>query len=144
MGNIANHVITIDNSKEITEAFKRQVENGLAAIGSKAEGYAKGDAPVDTGRLRNSITFATAKTHSVGEASYSGIEGKGGVADPNDWALKGSPEEYSVYLGTNVEYAPEMENFDMSHRSGKAHFLKDATTTHGDEYKKTMEAALKA
>lgn len=134
MGNIANHVIAIDNSKEITEAFKRQVENGLAAIGLKAEAYAKGDAPVDTGRLRNSITFATPKRHSTGEEP----------ATPADYQMNGSPETGAVYIGTNVEYAPIIEYRDMNHQTGKAHFLRDAASNHGDEYEATMKAALKA
>lgn len=133
----------IDNSSQIIEAFKKQVENGLAAIGLKAEAYAKGDSPVDTGRLRNSITYATAKSHDAGASRYSGLDGKGGIADSSDWSLRATPEEYSVYIGTNVEYAPEMENYDMAHRTGQAHFLKNATSGHGDEYKTVMEAALK-
>lgn len=133
----------VDNSNQIIEAFKRQVYNGLSGIGTKAEKHAKANTPVDTGRLRNSITFATAKTHDAGSSSYKGIEGKGGTADPSDWALRGSPEQHSVYIGTNVEYAPEIEEQDMYHRSGRAHFLRDAASTHGDEYKSTMETALK-
>ena len=141
MANLPGQIV--DNSSQVLEAFKKQVENGLAAIGLKAEKHAKANAPVDTGRLRNSITFATAKTHDAGSSSYKGIEGKGGTANPADWALRGSPEQHSVYIGTNVEYAPEIEEQDMYHRSGRAHFLRDAASTHSDEYKSTMETALK-
>lgn len=133
-----------DNSAKVIEAFKRQIDNGLASIGLKAEKHAKDECPVDTGRLRNSITYATAKSHDAGAGTYRGIEGKGGVANPSDWSLRATPDEYSVYIGTNVEYATEMENQDMYHRSGRAHFLKNATSTHGEEYKSAMEAALKA
>lgn len=45
-----------DNSGEILQAFENAVQRGLEAIGETAEGYAKDDCPVDTGRLRNSIT----------------------------------------------------------------------------------------
>lgn len=45
-----------DNSGEILKAFENAVQRGLEAIGETAEGYAKDDCPVDTGRLRNSIT----------------------------------------------------------------------------------------
>ena len=123
----------IDNSSKILEAFNKQVENGLKAIGSKAEGYAKGDCPVDTGRLRNSITFATSTYHSSGDEP----------AQSGDYQQKATPEKVSVYIGTNVEYAPIIEYKDMNHQTGKAHFLRDAATTHSDEYEKTMEAALK-
>lgn len=45
-----------DNSGEILKAFENASHRGLKAIGETAEGYAKRDCPVDTGRLRNSIT----------------------------------------------------------------------------------------
>lgn len=45
-----------DNSGEVLKAFENAVQRGLEAIGETAEGYAKDDCPVDTGRLRNSIT----------------------------------------------------------------------------------------
>lgn len=65
------------------EELKQQVldvtETALTAIGMKAEDYAKLKCPVDTGNLRNSITFSA------------------------------SVEEKVVYLGTNVEYAPYVE-----------------------------------
>jgi hypothetical protein len=32
---------------------------------------------------------------------------------------------------------------DMHHTHGQAHFLRDAATTHGDEYKHIMEVTLK-
>lgn len=101
-----------DHYKDVSAAFDHQVTQGLLAIGSEAEGYAKDECPVDTGRLRNSITNK--------------VEGK------------------DVYIGTNVEYAPKMEFTDMSHKVGRAHFLRDAATTHNDRYKSIMEAALKS
>lgn len=67
--------ITVDNSAEVIEAKNEAIMRALEAIGLQAEGYAKLKAPVDTGRLRNSIT------HSL------------------------APEEEAVYVGTNVEYA---------------------------------------
>lgn len=65
----------IDNSKEFLKALPEQIEAALTAIGLTAESYAKKDCPVDTGRLRNSISHAV---------------------DMSD---------KSAYIGTNVEYA---------------------------------------
>ena len=48
----------IDNSAEALKAFEQATERGLEKIGLVAENYAKKLAPVDTGRLRNSITHA--------------------------------------------------------------------------------------
>lgn len=84
-------------------------------IGGTVEGHAKELCPVDTGLLRNSITFAiggeapnildyvsndkdkTGKQISRKEGHYMG------TADPDD------DGEITVYVGTNVEYAPHQE-----------------------------------
>ena len=47
-----------DNTDEVLAALERAKKRGLEAIGLTAEGYAKKDTPVDTGRLRNSIAHA--------------------------------------------------------------------------------------
>ena len=44
-----------DNTKEVLSALDKAFERGLEAIGLTAEGHAKKETPVDTGRLRNSI-----------------------------------------------------------------------------------------
>ena len=45
-----------DNTKEVLSALEKAKKRGLEAIGLVAEGHAKKNTPVDTGRLRNSIT----------------------------------------------------------------------------------------
>ena len=56
-----------DNSQQILSALENGKRNALTAIGATAETYAKKATPVDTGRLRNSIS------HTVdGEAAYIG------------------------------------------------------------------------
>lgn len=55
------------NVNDILSAMEKGKRNALTAIGATAETYAKKATPVDTGRLRNSIS------HSVdGEAAYIG------------------------------------------------------------------------
>ena len=56
-----------DNSQRILTAMEKGIKNGLEAIGLTAETYAKKATPVDTGRLRNSISHAV-----DGEAVYIG------------------------------------------------------------------------
>lgn len=57
---MANFDVTVtDNSKLFLDALSEQVSAALEAIGLQAEGYAKMSCPVDTGRLRNSISHAT-------------------------------------------------------------------------------------
>ena len=102
-----------DNSPAVLAELKDRIPLVMGAIGEIVEGYAKEDAPVDTGRLRNSITHQT----------------------------EGNDE----YIGTNVEYAVYVELIDRYHHTtGKAHFLRDAATTHGDELKAVAETILKA
>ena len=58
--------ITItDNSPEVLRAAKTAITRALWSMGAKAEGYAKKNAPVDTGRLRNSITHQEGDTYSA-------------------------------------------------------------------------------
>lgn len=72
-------VVIKDNSEEVLKALPEQIEQALTAIGLTAESYAKELCPVDTGRLRNSITHAV------------------------------ESGEKAVYIGTNVEYAAFVE-----------------------------------
>ena len=48
-----------DNTEEALSALEKAKKRGLEAIGLVAEGHAKKLTPVDTGRLRNSISHAT-------------------------------------------------------------------------------------
>lgn len=50
--------VTKDNTEEVLSAMEKAIERGLEAIGLSAEGHAKKETPVDTGRLRNSIGHA--------------------------------------------------------------------------------------
>lgn len=67
--------IVADHTREVLEAMDAAIGRALEAIGIEAEGDAKELCPVDTGRLRNSIT------HTID-------------ADDN-----------TAVIGTNVEYA---------------------------------------
>lgn len=103
-----------DNSEQIANAIHQAVAAALEEIGLAAERFAKRTCPVDTGRLRNSITHAL------------------------------NMDEESVYIGTNVSYAPFVEHdviVNGKQRDG-AHFLRDAAQNHGSYYRKIMEQHL--
>lgn len=68
-----------NNVEQIEAAMDKAIAKALTMIGLKAEGNAKAICPVDTGRLRNSITNAI------------------------------DTEANAVYIGTNVEYGPCVE-----------------------------------
>ena len=79
-----------DHSADVIANLEKQMEVALRAVGETAERYAKEQTPVDTGRLRNSIAYATSRMHSTGS----------GRDEPQE-----KPEEGAVYIGSNVEYA---------------------------------------
>ena len=127
-----------DNSEIFKRAKDEAVARALKAIGQTAEGYAADNAPIDTGRLWNSITHATSEYH--GKGSYTDDHGN----SFSDATAHGTPEKGTVYIGTNVEYAQKQEISDSYHHNvGQAHFLRDSVANHGDEYKKIAEAQLK-
>lgn len=127
-----------DNTKAVLSALAKAKRNGLKAIGITAEAHAKKNTPVDTGRLRNSITHAVSgETTAI--SSYSDNDGK------QSWSYDGKApddKDMAVYIGTNVEYAPFIE-LGSRGRQG-VHFLQKAATEHKDEYKQLLTDALKS
>ena len=99
----------VDNSELVLSEKDEAVIRALTTIGMLAEGYAKKACPVDTGRLRNSISWA--------------------VLDD------------SVYIGTNVEYAPYVE-LGTSKMAARP-YLRPAVTDHVDKYKAVVRNELK-
>ena len=126
-------VTIVNNSKQVLTAFDKQLQNGLIAVGLEAQTYAKEECPVDTSRLKNSITSATTTQSDNKDTPFK----------PEDGATHATPEKTSVYIGTNVEYAEKIEtNTNIKHTNGKAHFLRDAAAQHGKRYESIVKAAL--
>lgn len=115
-----------DNTGEVRRGIDAAVTAALEEIGLMAEGYAKRELSkpkgghktdpdprpnVDTGTLRNSVT------HHVD------ARGK--------W----------VAVGTNVEYAPDIELGTSRHKAWP--FLRPAASEHGDEYRDVLRKHLK-
>lgn len=134
-------VSLVDNSDLFKNALDEQIEQALIAIGMTAETYAKKEltdsGAVDTGRLRNSVTFALAgeeanikeyKDDNENTYTYSGTA-------PSD--KKG---ERSVFIGTNVEYADFIEAGTKRMKSRP--YLRPAAANHTDEYKGLVKQAL--
>ena len=93
-----------DNSAQVIRATQEQVEKALEAMAKAYVDEAKANVPVDTGNLRDSISY-----------------------DVRD----GQAE-----VGTNVEYAAAVELTDASHKTGKAHFLRDSGQDNKDKFEK--------
>lgn len=140
----------VDSNKEELLALLDQIAEGvLTEWGLTVERYAKGSCPVDTGRLRNSITWALGgKGAAITE--YRGSSVHGHNASTARWGIAGKPappphegrysgtapndteRKRSVYVGTNVKYAQyvELGTSKMSPRP----YLKPAVTNHISEY----------
>ena len=119
------------NRKEVLRGSEEAVERGLAAIGMRAVTYThrpkeRGGTPVKTGRLKNSIAWATENQSGGGEDAPSG----------------GGAKHHTVVIGTNVKYGEAVE--EGTSKRKPAHMLRNALIDGSDEYARIMEASLKA
>lgn len=103
-----------DNTDIFLRELPTAIARALEEIGLVAEGYAKRLCPVDTGRLRNSIT------HSVEEFGTSAI------------------------IGTNVEYGPyvELGTSRQKAANGGRGFLVPAVSDHSKRYRDIVKKHL--
>lgn len=131
----------IDNHEEFKKAKDEAVKRALEKIGMAAEGYAKMGCPVDTGLLRNSLTYAVAG-QSPNISSYK--DNAGNQKGNYPVTMPRENGEDAVYIGSNVEYAQIVEtNEKATHLTGGPHFLRNAVTTHNDQYKDIILNELK-
>lgn len=119
-------VTVISNRAAVLAAVSEAKKRALEICGGKAESYAKQLCPVDTGRLRNSITHQQAdeSTELIGtNVSYAPYVELGHAQQPG---------RYVPALGKRLK---------ASHVDGKP-FLGPAVEDHADEYKAIFEREL--
>lgn len=126
------------NRKEVLRGSEEAVERGLAAIGMRAVTYThrpkeRGGTPVKSGRLRNSIAWATANQSGGGADKPPGGE---------DAPPGGGADKHTVVIGTNVKYGKKVE--EGTSKRKPAHMLRNALVDGSDEYARIMEASLEA
>lgn len=129
------------NRGEVEKKVEEATKKALRLVGGQAERYAKETISdmkaVDTGFLRNSITFALGGesaeietyTDDNGEkrGHYSGtapVDGKG---------------EHAVWIGSNVYYAPYVEFGTV--KVDPRPFLSDSIQAHQSEYERLFKEA---
>ena len=100
-----------DNSSRILEELDGAVLKALTNVGLMAQNYAKQNLTkiksVDTGRLRNSIAYAISGSEAK-PTSYEGDHGEDG-GEYTGTAPESNDGGSTVYIGTNVEYAINVE-----------------------------------
>lgn len=143
----AGDIQLVDNSAAAKSQLRSAVRRALMVIGLKAERYAKANCTemkaVDTGRLRNSITFALAG-EAANVSSYTADRGKGDkppAAGSYSGTADGNSGDATVYVGSNVEYAPYIELGTA--KMGPRPFLHNAAADHAEEYKQIFADELK-
>lgn len=99
------------NMGEHNQNLKKAIERALRLVGGQGERVAKEliteMGAVDTGLLRNSITFAIGG-EPVNSPEYSSDSGEVTGVYEGD-APQDHGGDHSVYIGTNVYYAPYIE-----------------------------------
>lgn len=124
-----------DNSGEILKALESKKKAALEGVGIQAEGFAKRLTPVDTGRLRNSITHAVRGDdvyigsnveYAVWIELGSGIYASDGKGRQSPWGYYDRNGKYHVTRGMKPH-----------------HMLKKAASEHTEEYKRIIEAIMK-
>lgn len=135
----------ISNRGEHDRRMEKAIKMALRLVGGQAERMAKETISdmeaVDTGFLRNSITFAIAgEKANIGEyfSDKGGKVGEYSGTAPDD---TGSGE-HSVYVGTNVYYAPYVEygTYKMTARP----FLSESIQKNQEAYKQLFKEAFDA
>ena len=112
-----NSIIFTDNLDKVLSALDSALTAGLVKIGAAAQGYAKGNTPVRTGTLRDSI----------------GVEVK--------------KDEKAAYIGTMVQKFPQKpygQYVELGARGRPGvHMLQRAASEHTGEYKRLLEDSMK-
>ena len=117
--------------KDYGDAIERSIEQALVKAGIRVSGTAISITPVETGRLKGSITYQTKRTGSR----------VSGSAQPGDGVSK--PQDDNVcHVGTNVEYAIYQE-YGTSRQTGQP-FLRPAVDIERTNATKDMALAIQA
>ena len=137
-----------DHRKQILQVLQERIDDALELCGAQAERNAKLNlehAPrrIDTGLLRNSITFALhGKAANAMAYSADRARQEGETIPSGSYSGTAPDGTNTVYIGTNVEYAWYVE--EGTRKMVPSHFLRDALADHDDEYKALIERVMNA
>lgn len=145
-----------DNTGEILNALDNNLDKTLEMLGLQAAGYAaleleSNPRRVDTGLLRNSITYAVAGEAPAKQTYQNDGHDKHDNSVPVETGsyqgkMAKGLGEHSVYIGTNVEYAIYVHEGAKLPNGGTMEanrFLRNAVTKHVTEYERMIDKGLK-
>lgn len=126
-----------DNSAEVIARMKAAIKRALVRIGMQAESFAKKNITdqkaVDTGRLRNSITWQVKD-----DAAYVGT-----AVEYGKYVELGTGKEYPGGRPTPWVWQDNKGEWHMTHGQKPKPFLKPAAANHAQTYKNIVEDEMK-
>lgn len=137
-----------DHSAEYLKDVDAALETAMEAVGIHVEGEAKeelSNSPrrIDTGLLRNSITYAVdgeAPATATYHADNANKNGSTNIGSYSGTAPKESGHNRSVMIGTNVEYALYVH--EGTSRMAPNRFLKNAVERNKDQITTCIKNAM--
>lgn len=142
---MSTEVKITDNTDELLKELEFLEEKALVTVGGEAEGDAKIEIEshprrVDTGRLRNSITWATRTEHSEVDTN---LEKPNEDASAEDGVNSSQAGEKEVVIGTNVEYAAKVHEGDAKEGLDPNRFLRNAIERNTEKYRGIIDDTLR-
>jgi phage gpG-like protein len=140
-----NEVKVVSNITYVRKATEQSMKKAARMVGGTLAGHAVEACPVDTGLLRNSITFALGgeepqiTTYRSNDTDKNGkkIERKEGSY--SEKAPGDDENQITVYVGTNVEYAPYQELGAPNRNLEARPFLRPAMENFTSEIEQIIE-----
>ena len=126
------------NASNVLRKVHEAMEKAAKMIGGTVESHAKEYCPVDTGLLRNSITYAL-DGMPANTAGYTDNSGNGAGSYEGTMPQSSGDDQVTVYVGTNVYYAPYQELGAPAINLPAQPYLRPAFENHTDEIKQIIK-----
>ena len=131
------------NASNVLRKVHEAMEKAAKMIGGTVESHAKEYCPVDTGLLRNSITYALSG-QPANSAGYMNNDGENAGTYTGEAPRSGSDSEVTVYVGTNVYYAPYQELGAPAINLPAQPYLRPAFENHTDEIQQIIRMNMRS
>ena len=134
-----------DHRGEILRVLHERIDDALLLCGEQAERNAKLNlehAPrrIDTGLLRNSVTYALHGQPANAMAYHADDPDSSGQIQSGVYGESAPNEANTLYIGTNVEYAWYVH--EGTRKMIPNRFLRDALSDHTEEYKNLIKQVM--